>query len=60
MAHAPMPPAMALWPAGTHGIAYDIFTNATEADLPLGWHARRGNILFIYIFIFDSLIIIIY
>jgi hypothetical protein len=46
MAFAPLPPAMLVWPVGTHGIAYDIFTKPTEDDLPLGWHARRGETLF--------------
>jgi hypothetical protein len=28
-------------PIGTWGIAYDIFTRATEDDLPHGWNSRR-------------------
>jgi len=28
-------------PFGAYGISYDIFTRATEDDLPAGWHAHR-------------------
>jgi hypothetical protein len=50
MAHNLPLAAAVLWfgPVGTHGIAYDIFTNATEHDLPLGYHAPRSKILNIF------------
>ncbi|KAF9232541.1 hypothetical protein BU15DRAFT_67364 [Melanogaster broomeanus] len=43
----PLPPAvrllLILMPPGTYGISYDIYTAATENNLPDGWHAARTS-----------------
>jgi hypothetical protein len=38
---APMP--LPIMPAGHYGISYDIFSRATEDNLPNGWHAHRSE-----------------
>jgi hypothetical protein len=38
---APMP--LPLMHPGHYGISYDIYTRATEDDLPHGWHSHRIN-----------------
>ncbi|TFK47239.1 hypothetical protein OE88DRAFT_1666604 [Heliocybe sulcata] len=30
-------------PHGSYGISYDIYTRATEDDLPYGWHSNRSH-----------------
>ena len=38
-----VPAGVHLMPIGHYAISYDIFTRATEDDLPRGWHSHRSE-----------------